>query len=333
VTEFLKNLWGKLYSWALPSALTLGAYWMFVYPETSIGHDLIDPASDTEKAAIFAALSVTIAFCLNAFSSQLYRVLEGYLLWPMWLQKLGVKRQLKHKRAAEKAAEKAVSGTGWMRGLKLEKLALYPLRDEQVVPTRFGNAIRWFETYGKTRFNLDSQTLWYELCAVAPKYIESELGNARSSVDFFVALFYLSAALGFAAFAVAAGEDFKRSILVICIAAFVVTWLCHWLVVRVTQEWGMAVQALVNIGRLKLADSLGLRLPESLAEEEEMWGLVTSYVFFGTPDKGVQLDRFRKKGGPKAAALTDADRLPTGGDQPEGDSQNEEGESEAQDDE
>lgn len=83
-------------------------------------------------------------------------------------------------------------GTGWARGLALEKSAQYPLRDEQVAPTKFGNAIRSFETYGKTRFNLNSQTLWYELCASAPKYIQTAIDDARSSVDFFVAMIYLS---------------------------------------------------------------------------------------------------------------------------------------------
>lgn len=301
MSEVLKDLWGKIYAWALPSALTLGVYWLVVYPKTTISHDWLDAASDTEKTAIFAALSATIAFCLNVFSTPLYRILEGYLFWPEWLQKQGKKRQLKRKRDLEKA----ITGTGWMRGLALEKLALYPLRDEQVVPTRFGNAIRSFETYGKTRFNLDSQTLWYELCAVAPKYIQTEINSARSSVDFFIALIYLSAALALATFAVAAFEEFERSILVICIPAFLVTLLCHWLVVRATSEWGFAVQALVNIARVKLADDLGLQFPDSLDEEKQMWGLVTSYVFSGKPDDGAQIDRFRKRCEAKAPTATD----------------------------
>src|SRR5262249_42162937 len=155
--------------------------------------------------------------------------------------------------------------------LALERLALYPLRDEQVTPTTFGNAIRSFETYGKTRFNLDSQTLWYEMCAVAPKYIQTAIYSARSSVDFLVASIYLSAALGVVTFAIAAYENFDRSILAVCILAFFATLVSHWLVVRATREWGYTVQALVNIARVKLAAGLGLQLPESLDEEKAMW--------------------------------------------------------------
>ena len=129
---------------------------------------------------------------------------------------------------------------------RFEKLALYPKDDKQIVPTRFGNAISSFETYGKTRFNLDLQTLWYELYAVAPKCIQTEIKEARSSVDFFVALTYLSAFLGLTTLVIATFEGFKFSILVICILAFLVAPLCHWLAVRATGEWGYTVQALVK---------------------------------------------------------------------------------------
>jgi hypothetical protein len=291
LSEVLKSLWGKLYAWALPSALTLGVYWLFVYPETKVLHGWLDAASDGEKTAIFVGLSGGIAFCLSTFSTHLYRILEGYLLWPRWLQKRRRERQLQRKRELEQA----LSGIGWMRGLAIEKLALYPLRDDQVVPTRFGNAIRSFEQYGKTRFNLDSQTLWYELCAVAPKYIQNELNSTRSSVDFFVASFYLSAALGVTTFVVGIFEGFSPSVRAVCVSAFFVSLLCHWLLMRATGEWGFAVQALVNVARIKLAESLGLELPESLDEEKVMWGLVTSFVYFGNAEDGAKLDRFRKK--------------------------------------
>ena len=301
MSEIVKGLWGKLYAWALPSAVTLGVFFLFVYSKTTIGHPRwLDAASETEKTAIFVGLTAVIAFLLNTFSLQLYRILEGYLFWPRWLQDKQKASQLQRKRELEAA----LAGSGWMHGLALERLARYPLRDDQVTPTTFGNAIRAFETYGKTRFNLDSQTLWYELCAVAPKYIQTEIDSARSSVDFLVASIYLSAALGVVTFAIAASENFDRSILVVCILAFFATLVCHWLVGKATRDWGYTVQALVNISRVKLADGLGLQLPESLDEEKTMWRLVTSYVFSGSAEYGVQLDRFRKKlesTAPKAA--------------------------------
>jgi hypothetical protein len=245
MSEILKNLWGKLYAWAFPTALVLGAYCLLVFPRTRAKLDWLEHASDTEKGVIFAAAVAVVAFCLNAFSTALYRILEGYLLWPGWLQRRGADTQRRRKKRLEDATSGA---SGWQRGLALEKLALYPQRDEQIVPTRFGNALRSFETYGKTRFNLDSQTLWYELYAGAPKYLQGEIKEARSSVDFFVALIYLNAALSLVCFATAALQRLDLAILTVGIATLAMAFFCHWLAVRATAEWGYTVQSLATEG-------------------------------------------------------------------------------------
>jgi len=328
----------------------LGIYWFFVYPNATFGHDWLKSRSQGEQLAIFAAATATIAFLLSALSSPLYRFLEGYLLWPRWLQdcrkhfQLARKRRLEEsvagtgwrpgfattttavlldafsspcflflnkclprslqecgkniqltlERRLEERKESDVS-SGWRRGLVLEKLALYPKNDDQVAPTRFGNALRSFETYGKTRFNLDSQSLWYELCAVAPAFIRTAVQDARSVVDFFVASTYLSALLGLVTLIIAVSEGPKLSTVIVCIFAFLMTVLCRWWAVRATTEWRYTVQALVNIGRVKLAEALGLRLPETLEDEKKMWGLVTRYGFYSKEADGISLNQFRKK--------------------------------------
>lgn len=290
MAEILKGLWGKLYAWAIPSGLVIGATWLFLLPQLgnyfNVSHA---PADDGEKGFLFVALTGVLAISLSALSTACYRLLEGYL-WPSWLQEWGFTRQ----RALKKALQAAVSGTGWRRGLALEKLARYPLDDSQIVPTKFGNAIRAFETYGKTRFNLDSQTLWHELVAVAPKHIQSEIESARSSVDFFVASFYLSVSFGFACLVLGAIEHFKIGVLLLSVPAFLLAILCHWLAIRAIDAWSDPIHALVNLGRVKLADSLGLRLPKTLEEEKTMWGLVTAYCYYANPKYGQALDAYRK---------------------------------------
>jgi hypothetical protein len=164
----------------------------------------------------------------------------------------------------------------------------------QIAPTRFGNVIRSFETYGKTRFNLDSDSLWFELCAAAPKYLQAEIAGVRTSVDFFVASIYLNFGLGTVTLAFAIYQQ-SRPLLIISILAFLVCFLCHWLAVRATRDWGFVARAIVNVGRLKLAESLGLELPPSLQQERDMWGLVTHYAYFCTPQEGRELNKYRRK--------------------------------------
>ena len=146
--------------------------------------------------------------------------------------------------------------TGWRRNLAAEKLSLYPMNENQMLPTRFGNALRSFESYGKTRFNLDSQPLWNELCAVTPKYIQDELDWSRASVDFFVACIYLSAIFGVTTLVIGAYEG-QLSVMLLAIPAFLLTLICHWFVVRVVRNRRMAwQQALVNNGPRKRPKSV-----------------------------------------------------------------------------
>ncbi|MET0743310.1 MAG: hypothetical protein ABWY78_08080 [Microvirga sp.] len=292
MSEILKGVWARLYAWAFPSALALGAFWVFVYAKTTLTPAWLTNATDGEMLALFMAASGAMAITLSALSTALYRILEGYLLWPAWLQEAGRQRQLRRKQAFTDAL--AGTGGGWKKGLALERLARFPQRDDQVVPTRFGNAIRSFETYGKTRFNLDSQTLWHELCAVAPKYIGSEMDSARASVDFFVALFYLGLVFGVATLSAAVYEGLDRALVVSGLASLVVVKLSHGMAIRAIDEWSYTVQALVNLGRAPLATALGLHLPDTLSDEKVMWGLVTRFVYHADAAAGTALDRFRR---------------------------------------
>ncbi|MFZ3328455.1 MAG: hypothetical protein WA231_22365 [Methylocella sp.] len=280
MTEILKTLWAKLYAWALPSALALGATWQFLLPQ-----ELRTLAKD-EGLVFFTLITGALAISLSSLSTILYRFLEGYL-WPRWLQEWGLKRE----RARKKALHAAVRGSGWRHNIALENLSRYPMDDRQILPTRFGNAIRAFESYGKTRFNMDSQTLWHELVAVAPPYIQSEIDSAQSSVDFFVALFYLSLFFCIACLVLGAIEHFK---LLLAVPAFLLAILCYWLAIKALHAWSYPIRALVNLGRVKLADSLGLMLPDTIEKEKEMWGLVTRYVYYASPEYGEPLNAYRK---------------------------------------
>jgi hypothetical protein len=293
MSEILKSVWTKLYAWALPSALALGATWLFLLPQLGDTSGLHNELAKNEEEGflVFFALTSALAFSLSSLSAVLYRVLEGYYLSPRWFQDWGVKRQRARKKALQ-AARRA--GSGWRLGIAVENFARYPEDDSQIAPTTFGNAMRAFETYGKTRFKLDSQTLWHELIAVTPKYIESEIASARSYVDFFVALLYLSFVFGIACVVLGLIPHFKIGILLLCVPAFLLTVLCRWLAIKATDDLGYPVHGLVNLGRVKLADSLGLRLPETLEKEKTMWDLVTRYANYAEREDGEALNAYRK---------------------------------------
>jgi hypothetical protein len=190
-----------------------------------------------------------------------------------------------------------------------EQLSRYPVDDRQVLATRLGNAIRAFETYGYDRYCLDSQRLWTELTTYVPEALRTEIERARASVDFCVSSLYLATLLG--TMAGVTGFTYGKDELTLFIAAIatllsVPAW--YALAVISTRHWQAAVQALVNVGRLPLAEALGLVLPRTFQEERNMWAEVDWLIGYGYDDgRGDELNRFRSsEARGDAAKTTDA---------------------------
>jgi hypothetical protein len=172
--------------------------------------------------------------------------------------------------------------------------------------------MRALETYGADRFHLDSQIFWTELISVVPDQLRSECDQARASVDFFVALVYLSTTFGIgslvAGILLLTGEasinptSIHWKLLVVGSASLVLCRFWYNFAILSSSWWAGAVRALVNVGRSKFASAMNLTLPPSLAEERHMWDLLTRLVFYGfDPKVSSELDRFRVSTAPSPA--------------------------------
>src|SRR5215469_8716642 len=158
MSDLLKGLsgggWASLYAWMFPSALFMGALWLLIYPDIRTqldGYAVIASLRSldaTGRGAALALLTAALGLGLNAISTPLYRVLEGYS-WPRKCREWGAQRQLKKKKDIKERVDRPekIAGQRWEHGLLIEQLALFPRDDAQVVPTQLGNALRAFETY------------------------------------------------------------------------------------------------------------------------------------------------------------------------------------------
>ncbi|MGW2553559.1 hypothetical protein [Streptomyces sp. NPDC001635] len=277
----LGGAWSLLVSWVLPTAINLAIFLFTAAPHLrNIGAvRRLWPSSDSDTALLLLVASVLLGLTLHALQVPLYRILEGYLLWPARAYSRGCRRHRTAKRDLAirlESLRRERHGTTAQRSLLEERLSRYPIDDDQIAPTRLGNAIRRFEEYGYNRYRLDTQTLWNELTGTAPAEIRRQVEAARTSVDFFVALLYGHLAVVFAIVATVlyAGDDLAL-LLTTCVWLILLTPVWYRSAVTSTDEWAAAVRALVNVGRKPLADSLGLELPQDLAKEREMWTLVT----------------------------------------------------------
>ena len=176
-------------------------------------------------------------------------------------------------------AERDQARTTVQRSMLRERLRRYPVDDAQVAPTRLGNAIRRLEEYGYDRYRLDSQALWYELTAASPKPLSQQVDSARAGVDFFVCLLYghlLVAAVALTS--LAAPHPHYSTLLLTAAVLIVLTVAWYRLAWVTTDDWALAVRALVDLGRKPLAEGLGLRLPGELIQERKMWRLYCRMV-------------------------------------------------------
>ncbi|MGZ2358612.1 hypothetical protein LRE75_18220 [Streptomyces sp. 372A] len=327
--------WSLLVGWILPTAINLAILAITMGPslrQVPVANQIFT-ASPGAKALLLLIASVLTGLILNALQVPLYRVLEGYLLWPARLyarrsrhhrkRRSELADELTRTRRARRAAAERVQSAGTaqtpltpdgeapaapdprdevltatQQALLGERLARYPVQDDQVTPTRLGNAIRRLEEYGYDRYRLDSQVLWNELTAMAPEQARRQVDTARTSVDFFIALLYGHTVL--VAMALCATSVDSADPPVLLGTAGVLCALCplwYRAAVAATDEWAAAVRALVNLGRHPLAQAMGLDLPQDIAEEREMWRMVSRMSRSRFHDRAVALNRFRSPPG------------------------------------
>ncbi|GAA2692316.1 hypothetical protein [Streptomyces lunalinharesii] len=329
----LGGAWTLLVGWILPTALNLAVFHLAVAPSLRglSAFDRLRYAVAVPTGLAMLTGTLLLGLVANACQNSLYRLLEGYLLWPARAYDAGCRRSRRVKdhlanrltvlrlerrhreegalqpeaseqlarllaqpRIARVAGQDRRRRTAVQRALLQERLGRFPIADDQIAPTRLGNAIRRFEEYGWDRYRLDTQLLWNELTGCVPDQVRRQVDLARASVDFFVALLFGHIVVcALAALALVTDRpDTPLAVSTIAVlAALVPVW--YRSAVTATDEWAAAVRALVNTGRKPLADSLGLDLPRTLAAERDMWAMVSRLSRIPYHERAAALDPYR----------------------------------------
>lgn len=314
LTSIAAGGWGFLVAWLLPSAIVVGSWVLIILPRLSaVGIGIPSSWDATTSGLVLGFAIVAIAFILAALSTPLYRILEGYLLWPRRLYASRVAAQQQRKRRLVVEAN-LLDPQSLQADLAWEKANQYPVSDAQLAPTRLGNALRAMETYAHDRFGLDLQLLWSELAAAAPASLSDAYNAARSQVDFFIALLYLTivfvltTVVAVVVELTAAPRQFDVPALVIAVVVgLLLPWLWYQMAVISVSFWRSASQAIVNTGRTALATQLGLVLPATLQQERDMWERTVSLMFYPAAASSAQIiDAYRIKPAPATSAVGDS---------------------------
>jgi hypothetical protein len=277
--------------------------------------------------AIFFLLAVwTGGVMLSTVNHEIYRTLEGYR-WPVSALKGRQDRRReelvkKQKEVSELRELWKVQGNAfspWMSerygDLREELLAHYPEQAGHVLPTRFGNAIRSFESYPRMIYGADGVAVWPRLYAVIPKAVAEQIADARSQVDFFMNCCVLavvvcllaagrllcdvpwSQADGTTAGNLALLSGLSMRWLLWSAAAALVAAAAYNLAVARVQGWGNQVRSAFDLYLPALAAALGFELPPTHAARHQFWVDFSQMILFGPEtDGGVRFHtRYRAK--------------------------------------
>jgi hypothetical protein len=315
----------------LPAFLALaGAAWLF--PGTGLLEPLRSLTANEkslESLTYLVLLAYGGAIALLTTGTWQYRFLKGYIAPISRLEPLRARHRAKRTALSDEVAQLLARWNAEREAfpvedqrrtdtLKRRLIQDYPPLTQDVMPTRFGNVIRAFESYPLQVYGADGPPLWLRLSAVIPKDFAAELQDARGLSNCLLNLLYLAAAFAFAAFAAAVARTpwpdvlpaltegslggwrvLPEALAGLCAVALL-PLLYHSAVDR-AGAWGEAVKAAFDCFLPALVEQLGYAAPRSEAERRAFWTEVNALVVYRQPISSRRV-RFADAPAPEAPA-------------------------------
>jgi hypothetical protein len=148
------------------------------------------------KEKSFTSLTVVVlaiwsaATLLMVWNHAIYQVLEGYI-GPFKRESWREKMRKQFMRDRDLLRKMACDEPDYVRRIIRFK-TIYPNDPEYILPTRFGNLIRAFETYSLNVYGVDAIPAWHRLSAVIPNDFAGKVDDARAEVNFWINVWVLA---------------------------------------------------------------------------------------------------------------------------------------------
>jgi hypothetical protein len=264
---------------AVIGVLPLAALALFVLallwsgaPDTAPDLDeILEHARDMDgwEAALLVLALVLLAFIAQPFQLAAVRLLEGYggggrlgraLAEPgRRLQRWRLARLHQALRPA-KTREAALAQVG----TELQRRQLFPEREDDLLPTRLGNALRAGERRAGSAYGLDAVVVWPRLYPLLPDAVRGLVDDRRDQLDLAVRLTFV--------FLVAAVVSFGLLLshgawLLVPLGCLVGAWLSYRGAIAAAVAYGEQLRAAIDLHRFDLLRALHLPLPESREKE------------------------------------------------------------------
>jgi hypothetical protein len=276
-------------NWILPAFIVVGAFALLLGRYSLLPAALVE-SGVAESIALFVAV-VLLAYVMAISSEALYRQLEGYTV-PGPLRRWMERRLTAAREELQRLAQSRDGG--WVQVLAWERLSLFP--PGEVLPTRLGNALAAMEHEAVSRYGLPFNLFWPELIAEANPELRQQYTDARGILDLLVGLSLFAGLFSLTSTTILL---MKHSVSEVPLLAGAT--LLGVLVSRATYNRALdsvidirkVTRPIIHSGRLKIAASYGLKLPDTLEAERLMWAALTAFIVHGDREATSKLDQFR----------------------------------------
>ena len=233
---------------------------------------------------------------LTAINYYTIRMIEGYH-WPPIIRTAACRMQIRRWRKLQnkisiidrqwiesEAASEAIPRCliNQRNALKQALANQYPDKEHLILPTRFGNVVRAFETYPRVMYGLDGVPGWMRLLSVVSKESIELVTDAKANVDLFVNMAALSMLLVMLVTInlIISHDKHYLLYLFICILT---CYSCFKLAIGAAMRWGAVVMAIFDTHLHKLSASLGYRLPSDAAIRRSFWERYSQAIIYHEP--------------------------------------------------
>ena len=168
----------------------------------------------------------------------------------------------------------------------------FPDRADLLLPTKFGNAVRAFEIYPRLMYGIDSIPGWTRLLTVVPKDYRELVDGAKSQMDFWLNVGFLSLLFLIEATSVIVYTG-RFQVTWVLLTALVLALLASQRAHSAAIGWGDFVKATFDIYLHELYAKLGTVPPVNRDGEIQFWKQFSQAMIYRLPNSLPEFKRPR----------------------------------------
>ena len=243
-------------------------------------------------------VTVVLAGLLGSLNNSIIRFYEGY----SWKDGIVGRKRTKHYRLLSHGIQARKNGLRtlvfsyktpvteqYWAEISRQSRDGFPPEEKNILPTRFGNALRSFERYPDQQYRIESIVMFPRLLAVIDKEYAAKIDDAKISFDFMINSSFLNGLL--AATLIIAGLFHPAPFSSIL---FFAPWMIKIIIFSGlaygfyllsfprARSWGRTIEGAFDLYRLELLKQLGFQeAPWTLKEERKLWNRITQQISYG----------------------------------------------------